>query len=128
MAEQTKKDEHVSTHPISQAFAWVESAASVGFAIRILMGLCAALLVLDIIIHRHSYAPGEGLFGFYCAVGFVAFLLIVLGAKKLRTWIFRDETYYAPRSVDSEAYPIDQLEIMNDQQSHAPSKEEGRAS
>jgi hypothetical protein len=99
---------------ISSAFGWVESAASVGLAIRILAGLCALLYVLDIIVHRHTYAPGEGLIGFYCFVGFFAFTAIVLGAKKLRTWILRPEDYYAPNAVDSEDYPESQLELLQD--------------
>ncbi len=120
MADDIKNKNRSIGEKITQAFAWVESAASINKAIKILAGLCVLLLVLDIIIHRHSYAPGEGTFGFYSIVGFFSFLLIVLGAKKLRTWILRDESYYAPNSVDSEEYPVSSLGIENDEPALQP--------
>lgn len=116
MADDTHNTNNTIGEKIVSAFGWVESTASVGLAIRILAGFCALLFVLDIILHRHSYAPGEGLVGFYCFVGFFAFTFIVLGAKKLRTWILRSEDYYAPHAVDSEEYPESQLEMIE----HSP--------
>ena len=92
-------------------------------AIKILAGLCAFLFLLDFIIHRHTYVPGEGVWGFYAFTGFIAFTLIVLGAKQLRSWILRDETYYGAQSTDSEEYPVSQLDIKSD-----PSHEQGDAS
>ena len=114
MAENTDNKHSTAGDKIVAAFAWVESPTSVGMAIRILAGLCALLFLLDIVIGRHSYAPGEGLWGFYAFTGFIAFTLIVLGAKKLRSLILRDETYYGVNSVDSEDYPVAQLDIRND--------------
>ncbi len=99
---------------ITAAFAWVESPTAVHMAIKILAGLCALLFLLDIIIHRHTYVPGEGMWGFYTFTGFFAFTLIVLGAKQLRSWILRDENYYGEQSVDSEEYPTSQLDIQNE--------------
>ncbi|MEE9335811.1 MAG: hypothetical protein V3U65_17095 [Granulosicoccaceae bacterium] len=107
---------------IAAAFAWVESPTAVNMAIRILVGLCGLLFLLDFIIHRHAYAPGEGMWGFYAFTGFIAFALIVLGAKQLRSWILRDESYYGAQSVDSEEYPVSQLDIQND-----PSHEQEKA-
>ncbi len=126
MADDTNNINNTIGEKIASAFAWVESAASLGLAIRILAGFCALLFVLDVILHRHSYAPGEGLVGFYCFVGFFAFTLIVLGAKKLRTWILRSEDYYAPNAVDSEEYPESQLEKLEHSPISASAEQESR--
>jgi len=99
---------------IAAAFKWVESPTAVNMAIKILAGVCILLFLLDFIVHRHSYVPGEGMWGFYAFTGFIAFTLIVLGAKRLRSWILRDENYYGAQSVDSEEYPASQLDIQNE--------------
>ena len=114
---------------IVAAFAWVESPASVVLAIKILAGLCALLFLLDLIIHRHTYVPGEGLWGFYAFTGFIAFTLIVLGAKQLRSWILRGENYYGVNSVDSEEYPVSQLDIQSVEQGveHGIGKDDARS-
>lgn len=64
--------------------------------------LCAVLFLLDFVIDRHPEVPGEELFGFHALAGFIAFTLIVLGAKALRSFIKRDEDYYGDKSVNSE--------------------------
>jgi len=99
---------------LANRFLWADSTSSVERLIFWLGMLCALLFVLDFIVHRHSYAPGEGLPGFYAVVGFVAFTLIVLGAKQLRRLILRNEDYYSPNSVDAEQYPQSGL----DEQKH----------
>lgn len=91
--------------PLARHLLWLETPLGLQKVIRGLMYLCGFLFVVDIFWHRHAYVPGEGLWGFHAIAGFVAFTLIVLGAKALRTLIKRDETYYAPYSVDAEAYP-----------------------
>jgi len=96
--------------PLARRFLWAESMPSVERVIFYLSCLCVVLFILDFIVHRHSYAPGEGIPGFYAVVGFVAFTLIVLGAKQLRRLILRNEQYYAPFSVDAEDYPDAGLE------------------
>ena len=73
--------------------------------VRWLLGTCAVLLVAEFLIDRHPHVPGEGLPWFYSIVGFVAFVLIVLGAKSLRTVIRRPEDFYGDRAVDAEDYP-----------------------
>ena len=47
---------------------------------------------------------GEGFPAFHALTGFIAFTLIVLGAKQLRRLIWRPENYYGRRSVNSEDY------------------------
>lgn len=95
---------------LAKKFLWADSASSVERVIFWLGVLCAILFVLDFIVHRHAYAPGEGLPGFYAFVGFCAFAIIVLGAAQLRKVILRNEAYYSPNSVDSEPYPEEGLE------------------
>jgi len=108
MSQQSDKkasSENDVLSPLAKRFLWVDSATAVQKVITGLGVLCAVLFLLDLVAHRHAYAPGEGLPGFYVVVGFVAFTLIVLGAAGLRKLILRNENYYAPFSVDSEAYP-----------------------
>jgi len=64
---------------------------------RLLRGfyaICVALLVGDWIIHRHVSHPWEGLFGFYALFGFVACVVLVLIATRMRKGLMRDEDYY----------------------------------
>ena len=79
--------------------------------VRWLAGACVVLLVAEFPIDRHPHVPGEGLPWFYSIVGFVAFTLIVLGAKSLRTLIRRPEDFYGSRAVDDEAYPPRGLDL-----------------
>lgn len=57
----------------------------------------ALLLALDAVIHRHAEHPWEGAFGFHAAYGFVACVLLVLAAKRLRRVLMRPEDYYGRR-------------------------------
>ncbi|MBU1565238.1 MAG: hypothetical protein KJ630_06380 [Proteobacteria bacterium] len=59
-----------------------------------LYGCCAALFILDFIIHRHKIHPWEGLLGFYAVYGFVGCVVLVLVAKWMRLFLMRDEDYY----------------------------------
>lgn len=91
--------------PLARWLLWVDSPSAVERLQKGLYVACGLLVAFEIVWHRHTYVPGEELFGYYAIVGFFAFLLIVLGAKQLRRLIRRDESYYAPNSVDAEAYP-----------------------
>jgi len=104
---------HGDLSPLAKRFLWADSNSAVGRVIFWLGVVCVVLFVLDFIVHRHAYAPGEGLPGFYAVVGFVAFTLIVLGASQLRRLILRNERYYSPNSIDAEAYPDSGLERLD---------------
>ncbi|NIR32682.1 MAG: hypothetical protein GWN84_25950 [Gammaproteobacteria bacterium] len=56
--------------------------------------VCAVLLLLDVVIHRHVIHAWEDLFGFYAVYGFVACALLVLGAKQMRKVLMRSQDYY----------------------------------
>jgi hypothetical protein len=65
---------------------------------RFLYGLLAPLvllLALEPFIHKHPYFAWEEWFGFYAIFGFIACVLLVLGAKYiLRPLVKREEDYY----------------------------------
>lgn len=56
--------------------------------------LCALLLAVDFVYHRHVTHGWELLWGFYPLFGFAACVLLVLGAKQLRRILKRPENYY----------------------------------
>jgi len=61
---------------------------------RVLYVLCALALGADFLVHRHVDHPWEALPGFYALYGFVACVLLVLGAKEMRKVLRRREDYY----------------------------------
>jgi hypothetical protein len=56
--------------------------------------LCAILVGLDFLIHRHSEYALEAWYGFYGFYGFVACVFLVLAAKEMRKIVRREENYY----------------------------------
>jgi len=61
-----------------------------------LLVLCAILVVLDFVIHRHVTHPWEETFAFYAMYGFAAYVMLVVLAKELRKMVMRSEDYYDP--------------------------------
>ena len=61
---------------------------------RIFVAVCAALLFVDLVHHRHVTYAWEGLLGFYAIFGFVGIVLLILAAKQLRRLVGRKEDYY----------------------------------
>lgn len=62
--------------------------------LRTFYSICAGLLLLDFVYHRHVTHPWEHLWGFYSFFGFLACTALVLAAKELRKIVMRDEDYY----------------------------------
>ncbi len=87
---------------------------------------CVVLFVLDFLIDRHPHVPGEGFPAFYAICGFLAFTLIVLGAKQLRRLIKQPEDWYAPHAVDAEVYPESGLEKLEVTEANKASSIGGR--
>lgn len=56
--------------------------------------ICAILLILDFVLHRHVIHSWENIPGFYAIFGFVACVLLVLIAKEMRKVVMRKENYY----------------------------------
>jgi len=102
MAIKNSKDD---VAPLARHFLWVDTSSGINRLITGLIVLCVFLFAMDFLWHRHVKVPGEGLYGFHAIAGFVSFTVIVLGAKLLRVFIRRDESYYSNESVDGEEYP-----------------------
>ena len=64
---------------------------------RVFYALCAALVGLEVLVHRHAEHAWEGAFAFYAVYGFVACVVLVLAAKQMRRVLMRREDYYEPR-------------------------------
>ena len=60
----------------------------------IFYAICAGLLLIDAVFHRHVIHAWESLFGFYAVFGFVACVILVLVAKEMRKVLMRREDYY----------------------------------
>jgi len=71
-----------------------DDPANIRRLLRVFYVLCALLLVLDLILHRHIYHPWERLIGFYPLYGFVGCVVLVLVAKWMRRVLMRAEDYY----------------------------------
>ncbi len=66
---------------------------------RVFYALCAVLVALEAVVHRHAEHPWEASFAFHALYGFVACVLLVLAAKQMRRILMRREDYYeAPAS------------------------------
>ena len=61
---------------------------------RLLLALCALLLILEIVVSRHPMFGWEAWYGFYAIWGFVSLFGIVLLGKQLRRFVSRREDYY----------------------------------
>jgi hypothetical protein len=64
---------------------------------RLLKGLyviCILLVLADFVIHRHIGFNWEKIPAFYAIYGFVACVLLVIIAKRIRNIVMRQEDYY----------------------------------
>lgn len=107
------KDDPKDLHPLGAKLLWVEKDTNIVWMIQGLGVLCAILFLADFIAGRHPYFVTEGLFGFYAIFGFLAFSSIVIATKYLKRLIGRPEDYYAPNSIDPEAYPPEGLDVKD---------------
>ena len=59
--------------------------------------ICAILLAVDFVFHRHAVHDWEHMWGFYAVYGFVACVTLVEIAKVLRMLLMRGPDYYEKR-------------------------------
>ena len=90
-----------STHQASRAGHhegigdhWLEQPATVQKIVYALYAVCAVLLLVDPLVHKHGPFAIEHLWGFYGIYGFVGCVFLVLAAKALRVVLMRSEDYY----------------------------------
>jgi len=74
---------------------WLERKENVTRIAWALYAVCAVLVLLDFVIHRHAEMGADGFYGFYAIYGFVGSVGLVLVAKHvLRPLVMRSEDYY----------------------------------
>lgn len=73
---------------------WLDKPDNVNRLVYVLYAVCAVLILLDFLYHKHVNFPFEGWFGFFSWFGFIACVVLVLLAKKMRKIVKRDEDYY----------------------------------
>lgn len=73
---------------------WLDTPGNVQKLLRWFYAICALLVALDLVIHRHVLHAWENLFGFYAIFGFIACVVLVVVAKEMRKVLMRDEDYY----------------------------------
>ena len=73
---------------------WLDQPKNIKKLVYALGLICACLLVVDFIYHKHVHFNFENWFGFYAWFGFLAYGFIVMSAKLLRKLIMRKEDYY----------------------------------
>jgi hypothetical protein len=74
--------------------SWIDDPKNVARLYRGLWVAGGALVLADLLIHRHAETAFDGWFGFYGVYGFVACVALVLAAKLLRRLVMRSEDYY----------------------------------
>lgn len=62
--------------------------------IKVFYVICALLVVVDFIVHRHIYHDWENIPAFYAIYGFVGCVVLVLVAKLMRKVLMKEEDYY----------------------------------
>ncbi len=90
---ETRPDDDVNP-TARRLFGWVERPSAGPMIFWGIAALSAALVALDLVIHRHEYFHiAEGI-GFYAIWGFGSFAFVVLMGWPLGRLLRRDEDYY----------------------------------
>ena len=73
---------------------WLDRKKNVTLVARALYVVCAVVLMLDFVMHRHAETGVDGMWGFYAIYGFIGSVFLVLTSKQLRKILKRPEDYY----------------------------------
>ena len=98
---------------LGRKLLWLDNKRNVERIVRGLYSVCAVLFVADFIYAKHVELTIEHIPGFYGIYGFFMCAALVICAKAMRTFLKRDEDYYAPYDVESEEYPGSGLDRKN---------------
>ena len=80
---------------IDERKRWLDEPKNVDKIVYTLYGVCALLLLVDLVPYKHHLHYGfESWIGFYGIYGFVSCVGLVLAAKVLRMILMRPEDYY----------------------------------
>lgn len=109
-----KHEDNPETYPaLGRLFTWVDKPGSLQKIVFSLYVLCAGLFAADFFYHKHTYVWVEDIPGFYALYGFFMCAALVVCAKVMRLFLKRPEDYYAPKDVESEPFPEDQLDRVD---------------
>jgi prolipoprotein diacylglyceryltransferase len=72
-----------------------------------LMVICGVLFVAGFFTKKKTGLAVESIPALYVIAALVSALVLFLGVRIMRSVLMRDENYYASRSTDSEAYPLE---------------------
>lgn len=75
----------------------LDDRRNVGRIVYALSALCALLLLIDPLVHKHGAFAIEHWWGFYGICGFAGCVVLVLAAKALRLIVMRPEDYHERR-------------------------------
>ena len=73
---------------------WLDDPRNVIKIIRVLFVLCALLVGIDLVYHKHWHFSFEKWPGFFAVFGFVACVGLAVAARGLRVLLKRREDYY----------------------------------
>lgn len=85
----------------SEKTHFFDKPENIRLVLRVFYALCALLVALDFVVHRHTEFRWEGLPGFYPLYGFVGCVILVLVAKWMRGFLMRAEDYYDRAELNS---------------------------
>ena len=74
---------------------WLDEPKNVKRLWRGFIAVLVMAVLAEIVVNTHPKFAIEGLFGFSAAFGFIACVLMILGAKVLGWLIKRSDTYYS---------------------------------
>lgn len=80
--------------PEGERVYWLDRKENVTKVYWGVWGLCALLLAIEPLVHKHGDFSFENWFGFHGWYGLVACIALVLAAKALRVILHRPEDYY----------------------------------
>jgi hypothetical protein len=83
--------------PAEERERWLDRTGNVTKVYWSVWVVCAVLLVVEPLVHKHGYFAIEDWFGFQGFFGFVACVGLVLAAKGLRRFLKRPEDHYDRR-------------------------------
>lgn len=88
------EDVPVTEEPAEERTWWLDRKENVTKIARTLYGVCAVLLLADLVIDRHAETQIDAFPFFYGIYGFVGSVFLVMTAKQMRKILMRREDYY----------------------------------
>jgi len=73
---------------------WFDKPENVKKMLKVFYVICALLVLVDFVVHRHIYHDWENIPAFYAIYGFIGCVVLVLIAKEMRKFLMRGEDYY----------------------------------